>query len=135
MTQNLHILKTLELPDRFESLKGLLGDCVAQLVVSPPDSTLSAFRKTAVSVKARGEGIFVPLSAPSGSGKTTLGNCLSVFLPEDFSPTITYTDVINYEALNRAVKDAREKLNANDRRIIPINMDHRESAPPSSIDL
>src|SRR5262249_54968509 len=102
----------------------------------PPVATLDAFRKAAASVKARREGMFIPISAPSGTGKTTLGNSFSTFLPTDFAPTITSSATsIDYDSLNQAIIKARQRLGANDQRIIPINIDHRESDAPSSSEL
>jgi energy-coupling factor transporter ATP-binding protein EcfA2 len=133
--QRLHILKTLSLPDRYERLRERLGDRVAELIVQPSPETLAEFRRAASSINIRGEGMLVPLSATSGSGKTTLANSLTIFFPDAYTPTEIYTGEINYNSMNEVVKQARKEFSHDDRRIIPINIDHREGYPPTTSEL
>lgn len=130
-SHNLHVLRALELPDRYENLQQRVGDRVAELLVESPEPMLREFRKVAESINIRREGAFVPIVGSSGVGKTTLANSLSVFLPEYFAPTAAYSGAVDYDAMNEIVGRAAEKLPADDKRIIPLNFDHRESAPPS----
>ena len=132
---DVHVLRTLSLPDRFENLKQAVGDRVAELLVEPSAATLSAFRLAARGITARGEGLFVPVVAASGSGKTTLASSLSGFLPAVYASTVAYSGSIEYADLNSVVQRARESLPADDNRILPINVDHRESAPPDAREL
>jgi len=134
-SRSIHVLKTLSLPDRFENLRQVVGDRVAELLVEPGEATLTAFRRAARSIGARGEGLFAPIVAASGTGKTTLASSLSGFLPDLYAPTVTYTGPLDYDSLNRVVEIAREKMPADDSRALPINVDHRESAPPSPPEL
>lgn len=103
--------------------------------MDPGEDTLKAFRRAATSVRARNEGAFAPVVAQSGAGKTTLASSLSGFLPDLYGPTVAYSGPVDYEALNTTVARVREKLPADDARIIPINLDHRESAPPDGREL
>jgi len=134
-SKQIHILKSLSLPDRFENLRSAVGDRVAELLVQPSEATLGQFRRIGASVAARREGFLAPLSAPSGAGKTTLANMLTVFLPEHFAPTLTYVGPLDYDAINRELLEHRKRLKADDRRVVPVNIDHRESAPPDDREL
>lgn len=130
-----HLLKQLVFPSRFEVLVKYLGPEVARLVVEPPGRTKDALESASQAARARGEGIFLPFYAGSGTGKTTLANSLATFFPSDFSPTVNLEGVVTFEELKAAASAANLKLPANDHRVIPINIDHRESDPPSAGEL
>lgn len=129
---DLHVLRSLELPDRYENLRQKVGERVAELLVAPADEMLREFRKVADGVTARGEGAFIPMVGHSGAGKSTLANSLTVFLPSSFSTTIPYSGAVDYEAMNEVIRLALENQRADEKRIIPLNFDHRESAPPTA---
>jgi hypothetical protein len=131
----LHILKQLKLPDRYEALAALVGADVAKVLVSPEREVVTAFETAANSIRSRREGLFVPLVGTSGIGKTTFATSLSHFFPQDFAPTVSHTGPVEYDALNQAVADAEKLLAANDQRLIPVNLDHRESAPPTAAEM
>lgn len=131
----LHILRQLRLPDRYESLSEMVGPELARILVAPDPDVMLKLEIAANSVQSRREGLFVPLLGRSGIGKTTFASSLSHFMPAVFTPSVTYPGHIEYEALNEAVKSAEKTLKPNDRRVIPLNLDHRESAPPSAEEL
>lgn len=130
-----HFLKSLALPDRYESLSGKLGPEVSRLLISPDAALLRDLEVIGKSIGTRSEGVFVPLYAPSGTGKTTLASSLTVFLPQQFLPTIAYNGEITYDAINSEVDAYLKNVKSNDARIIPVNIDHRESNPPSAREL
>ncbi len=131
----LHLLRQLKLPDRFESLSEVLGAQVAQVLVNPDIGSSQALQTAALSVRSRREGLFIPVYGESGAGKTTLASSLTTFFPTDFSPSVQHTGPVTYQALHDTAAKAKEKLPANDGRIIPINNDHREGSPPSKAEL
>ncbi len=133
--ENIHTLRRLILPDRFETLYALIGGDVARILVKPPEEFSRAFETTALAVTARGEGLYLPLSADSGTGKTTLAQCLSSFFPSAYTSTISHTGPIDYESLVATIGDFVKTLPTNDGRAIPVNVDHRESNPPSPPEL
>lgn len=77
----------------------------------------------------------MPLVAHSGTEKTTLANSLAAHLPEYQSATVTHTGEISPAALSETARRGRERLKSNDTRILPLNIDHRESSPPSPAEL
>ncbi|WP_327652973.1 hypothetical protein [Micromonospora aurantiaca] len=130
-----HLLKQLVFPSRFEVLEKHLGSEIARLVVEPPAPTRDALESASQAAKARGEGVFLPFYASSGTGKTTLANSLSTFFPMDFTPTENLEGIVSFDELKRVASSAVDRLPANDSRVVPINIDHRESDPPSSTEL
>lgn len=122
------------LPDRYEPLAEKVGSDVAKILVPPNQEVLSSFQELALGVKTRNEGAFVPLSGPTGAGKTTFVSSLDQWMAATYAPTLTYDDKIDFDGLKRALEVHRQGLPADDNRIIPINIDHRESNPPSSIE-
>lgn len=134
-TSELHVLKQLQLPDRYENLRSLLGERVAELVVEPSAEALQELRRAAEAIRARREGAYLPLMGPSGAGKTTLANSLNVFLPAAFAPTVPYSGPVDFDAMNKVLEHAVSRLRANDDRVMPLNFDHRESAPPDAKEL
>ncbi|WP_326552138.1 hypothetical protein [Micromonospora sp. NBC_01813] len=130
-----HLLKQLVFPSRFEVLEKYIGAEIARLVVEPPAETRDALEAASQAAKARSEGIFLPFYADSGTGKTTLANSLTTFFPADFTPTENLEGTVTFEDLKSAARSAVSSLPANDGRIIPVNIDHRESDPPSPTEL
>ncbi|MCY1045604.1 hypothetical protein OV208_30090 [Corallococcus sp. bb12-1] len=132
-----HILSQLNFPDRYERLSSLLGNRVAELLIPPPDSTLLELRSVAHSIDTRGEGFFCPLAGLTGTGKTTLANSLGVFLPEYYCQTIEHPEssTITFESLQSTAVRGRENTSIDDHRILPVNIDNREGAPPSEREL
>ncbi|MFI7586568.1 hypothetical protein ACIB24_05780 [Spongisporangium articulatum] len=131
-----HLLDGLSLPTRYETLRQAVGnDDVAQLLVAPSKATLDAIEEAGEAVKSIGEGLFLPLLAPSGRGKTTLASNLRSFLPSQFSPTLTYEGEVTAEALSEAVQAWVQKVPERDRRVLPINIDHREGRKASGAEL
>jgi len=132
---DIHLLKELKLPDRFESLSSLLGPHVARVLVSPDSSVMDALHTAALSIKSRNEGLFVPMVGGSGAGKTTLASNLEHFSASDFTTSIQYTGDVKYADLLEETQQFINTLAANNNKIIPINIDHREGSPPSSIEI
>ncbi|MEO3764593.1 hypothetical protein [Streptomyces sp. B8F3] len=130
-----HILKELVFPARYEFLIEHVGSEVARLVVAPPSQVLYALELAAQSVRARGEGLFVPIYAPSGTGKTTLASNLRTFLPSQFSATIQHNGAVTFDELIAAVTEGARSIAQNDDRSIPLLIDHRESAPADTVEL
>ena len=130
-----HILRQLVFPARYESLIEHVGMEVARLVVAPPKATADIFETAAQSIHARGEGLFVPLYAISGTGKTTLANSLRSFFPGVFTETVSHLGDVTFDALKATGLEAIRDSTANENKIIPINVDHRESDPASSTEL
>jgi energy-coupling factor transporter ATP-binding protein EcfA2 len=130
-----HLLRQLVFPARYEALSNRLGAEVARLLVPPAQQTLDALRRVSLSAANRSEGYLVPVFGPSGAGKTTLANNASTFLPGEYSTTVVHTGAVTFEALLASATAIMNTLAANDRRPIPINVDHRESAPPSAEEL
>jgi hypothetical protein len=131
---NVHLLDNSSfLPDMNPCRTDLVQ--VARLLVPPGLDTVEALRKVSLSVVNRGEGYLVPVVGPSGAGKTTLGNNVSTFLPGEFTPTVVHTGEVTFEALTSTVVGAMSGLATNDTRPMPLNIDHRESAPPSAEEL
>jgi len=129
---NLHVLKGLKLPDRFETLSALLGPRVAELLVTPADSTVETFRALGLAVRARGQGAFAPVFAPTGAGKTTLAHALSTFVPDVFGSSALHRGPISAETLAATCSSA---IKLGDERVVPVLVDDREGAPPSGAEL
>lgn len=128
-----HLLRTLQLPARYEPLVNRIGEEVAQLLVEPGLGTRTSLERAALSVRARGEGLLVPLYGPSGTGKTTLANNLIGFSPNEFAGSVVHRGEVSSDVLLATV-DANPP-GRNDRRIVPIVIDDRESAPPTEIEM
>jgi ABC-type oligopeptide transport system ATPase subunit len=130
-----HILDKLDLPDRFEGLADRLGPEVVRLLVEPTEHMKSALEGAKLAVDTRREGLFLPLVGGSGAGKTTLSKNLTNFYPSSYAPTVEITGAIDYDSMNAVVRASKEKLAASDSRVVPVIIDHRESAPPSAAEM
>lgn len=131
-----HTLEQLVFPDRYETLVEALGADVAKIVVSPDAGTADIFGTVAEDIRARRQGTFLPIFAATGTGKTTLANNLGVFFGADYAPSIAYTaQEVSFEELVSTVGRAAHELPTNEARILPVIIDDRESAPPSSSEL
>ena len=130
-----HLLRTLALPDRYERLVATLGTEVANLLVPPPDRSVDELRLLANEVLTRDEGILIPLYGRTGTGKTTFVMNMTQWLPALFGPALQYDGQLAFDELVSRVKDFTKGLPADNRRIIPLNIDHRENAPPSDAEL
>lgn len=131
MDSKFHVLSQLILPDRYESLKDKMGDGVVKILIEPKQDILVLFEQLALSIRARSEGFFLPIFGGSGVGKTTLTSNLSFFLPSYYENSIVYSNKIDYDNLNDEINKVVKKLSADNEKIIPIVIDHRESNPPS----
>ncbi|MBQ1157381.1 hypothetical protein KBZ21_04215 [Streptomyces sp. A73] len=131
----MHLLEQLVFPARYEALAARLGADLASLLVTPEIETQNLLEDAARGLMARGEGLFLPIYAPSGTGKTTLANNLDKFLPGLFLPTILFSGSVNADALQRETAQHLARFAANDQRIVPINIDHREGSPPTGEEL
>ncbi len=135
MPNQLHLLRRLSFPARYEPLVATLGDDLIRLLVAPEQSTLEMLERAALGVVSRGEGLFLPMVAPSGTGKTTLASSLTSFLPNEYAPTTSHIGPVSAESLLGTVTRGAQDLDANDARILPINIDDRETTEPSSAEL
>ncbi|MCI2956313.1 hypothetical protein MN032_01305 [Agromyces atrinae] len=130
------LLSALSLPSRYESLVRKIGPEVLRLLVPPARATVATLEEAADAVISLGEGLFLPIHAESGTGKTTLAENLTVFLPTKYAPTLSYDGEVTSDGLSAALElHMRDKISANDRRVIPINVDHREGSPPTGGEL
>lgn len=138
MDSHTHLLQELRLPSRYESLVAIVGEEVARLLVEPAGETLEVFRQVALHIRARGRGLFLPIHAPSGTGKTTLVSSLATWLPKEFAGTARLAggEVTADRLAQAADALAQERrLPANESRIVIVNVDDRESDPPSDKEL
>ncbi|MFC5678813.1 hypothetical protein [Aeromicrobium endophyticum] len=138
MSEHQHLLSQLRLPSRFESLIATIGPEIAQILVAPDDEVLDVFRNCALHIKARGRGLFLPLHARSGTGKTTLVTSVGAWLPHEFGPTARLAGGdVSADRLRQVCESVAEEhdLPANEKRVIIINVDDRESDPPSDKEL
>ncbi|NJC32291.1 hypothetical protein GGR79_003851 [Xanthomonas arboricola] len=131
----IHILKQLVLPDRYERLVDHLGADIANILTSPSSDNVNSLRSLANEISSRNEGILVPVAGRTGIGKTTFVMNSGHWLPGLFAPSLQYNGSLDFESLVKAVKQHVNSLPANERRIVPINIDHRENAPPSDSEL
>ena len=127
-----HVLETLSLPSRYEPLVERIGPEVLRLLVPPGRSTMETLEEAAAAVRSLGEGLFLPIHAPSGTGKTTLAENLTLFQGSKFTTTVSFSGEVSSAALTTAMAPLTSDLAANDTRVIPINIDHRESRPPTA---
>lgn len=133
-----HLLRQLKLPSRYESLVAAVGSDVARLLVEPSAETLAVFRRAALHIGSRGRGLFLPIYADSGTGKTTLISNLSGWIPGEYGPTARLAGgEISAERLRQAVAAVVQDhhLPINDKRVLVINVDDRESDPASDKEL
>ncbi len=130
-----HLLQQLVFPARYEALASRLGPQLASVLVSPEHETHDLLEDAARALHARGEGLFLPIHAPSGTGKTTLANNLETFLPGSFTPTIQFSGNVDATSLQAATLGHLAEFPANDQKIVPVNIDHREGNPPSGQEL
>ena len=130
-----HILDQLILPDRYERLREHLGDDVVNLLVPPSKSNVEILQALSAEIQTRREGILVPLSGHTGVGKTTFAMNAAHWVPNAFTQSIQYVGDLSFDSLNSAVKDFIKQLPADNSKIIPINIDHRENNPPSDAEL
>lgn len=135
LERQIDVLGTLVLPDRYETLKDHVGAQVAQLLLPPSPALQEAVRRLVDGVKRGKEGALVPLFGDSGAGKTTIAENIHIWEPDNITQTVTFNGAIAFEELTRAVGDFRRSLAANDQRVVAINIDHRESAPPTDHEL
>ncbi len=130
------LLTGLTLPSRYEALVRKVGPEVLRLLVNPASSTMEVLEEAAEAVGSLGEGVFLPIFAKSGTGKTTLAENLTLFASRTFAPTLSYSGSVDSASLIAALKThERDVLPADDARVIPMNVDHREGAPPSEVEL
>lgn len=132
---NNHLLSQLTLPDRYERLERHLGPDVANLLIAPSGSNIDSLRSLANEVLTRDEGVLVPLAGETGVGKTTFVMNASQWLPSLYGPTCQYEGELSFDGLVNAIREFVKSLPANNQKIIPINIDHRENAPPSDAEL
>lgn len=130
-----HLLDELKFPDRYEQLARHLGPEVARILVNPAPETLNVLEDAAYAIKHGDTGLLVPLAAVSGTGKTTLASNVGNFHRELFGPTLTYDGPVTAVALRDAIEKHSQKNPANDTRVIPINIDSREAAPASPLEM
>jgi len=127
-----HLLRTLQLPSRYEPLVKLVGPEVLNLLVPPAPTTLEVLEEAGEAIRSLGEGLFLPIYAEPGTGKTTLAENLTVFLPSMYTRTLTYNGSLVSAEMESALKlFLRDEIQQNDERVVPINVDHREDRPPS----
>ncbi|MFK4730000.1 hypothetical protein ROT00_09965 [Agromyces mediolanus] len=130
------LLTSLSLPSRYEALVRTIGPEVLRLLVPPATGTMSVLEEAAEAIRSLHEGLFLPIYADSGTGKTTLAENLSLFAPKLFAPTLSYAGDVSATSISHALTlHRRDQLPANDSRVIPINVDHREGAPPTDVEL
>jgi len=129
------LLSSLKLPDRYEPLFGLVGDHIANILVAPTESSQDQLSSVVDYVRSGGQGTLVPLSGESGAGKTTFAASADQWKAKDFTPTLQYGGEINFDKLAEEIERFRKNLPANETRVIPINVDHREAAPPTTEEL
>lgn len=133
-----HLLRQLRLPSRYESLVAAVGTDVARLLVEPSEQTLAVFRRAALHIGSRQRGLFLPVYADSGTGKTTLVSNLSGWIPGEYGPTTRLAGgEVSADRLRQAVASTVQEhhLPVNDNRVLVINVDDRESDPPSDKEL
>jgi hypothetical protein len=134
-TPQFHLLRQLKFPARYEGLIERVGAEVVRLLVQPADATKEQIQRASLAIAARNEGLFGPMFAESGTGKTTLASNLTRFFPADFAPTVAHHGEVSAESLLGSAALAARDLPASDERIVVINVDDRESDPPSSEEL
>ena len=130
-----HILNQLVLPDRYERLRDHLGDDIANLLVQPSESNVQNLRLLSDEIRTRQEGILIPLSGKTGVGKTTFAMNAAHWVPGEFTQSLQYEGDLDFNSLSQAVTKFAKSLAADNKKIIPINIDHRENNPPNDAEL
>lgn len=133
-----HLLRQLRLPSRYESLIAAVGSNIARLLVEPSDATIDSLRQAALHIRSRSRGLFLPIFADSGTGKTTLVSNLSAWIPDEYGPTARLAGgEISADRLRQVISATVQEhgLPVNDSRILVINVDDRESDPPTDKEL
>lgn len=130
-----HVLNQLVLPDRYERLRDHLGEDVANLLVQPSARNVDDISRLADEIRTRQEGVLVPLSGSTGVGKTTFAMNATQWVPGSFTQSLQYEGALEFDALSAAVVEFAKTLPADNTRIVPINIDHRENNPPSDAEL
>ena len=130
-----HILNQLILPDRYERLREHLGDDVANLLVQPSKENVVSLRTLSDEIRTRQEGILVPLSGQTGIGKTTFAMNAAQWIPGAFTQSLQYEGGLDFDSLSQAVREFAKSFSADNQKIIPVNIDHRENNPPSDAEL
>lgn len=125
--KHISVLEELRLPARYERLVEKVGADIAAILVPPSPATMTELAKLVDAMRTQDEGLLVPLAGGSGAGKTTFASSVTQWAPASFAPSVIYDGVISYDGLVGRVREARDRLSANDRRTIPIVVDHRES--------
>src|SRR3989442_4016575 len=129
-----HVLARLDIPARYEQLSSRLGPDVVKLL-TPPDANIDAVRRVATVAGQTGEGLLVPCYGETGTGKTSLAQNLSFFLPALFTPTISYDGEMSANSLADVVKRYTRENPPARGQLVPVNIDHREGAPPNDAEL
>jgi hypothetical protein len=130
-----HLLQSLSLPDRFESLAAKLGIQVAQVLVPPTANSIDLLERASLAINTRNEGIFLPIYGRPGSGKTTFINSLVNFFPAIYRPTAPHFGTVTFDSLQSTAEASLRGRAPNDRRILPIALDDRERNPPREEEL
>lgn len=130
-----HVLSELVLPDRYERLCEYLGNDVANLLVRPSDRNVEVLQCLADEIRTRREGVLVPLSGRTGVGKTTFAMNAAQWVPGAFTSSLQYEGELTHDELSAAVTEFAKSFPADNLKIIPINIDHRENNPPSDAEL
>lgn len=130
-----HILNQLVLPDRYERLRDHLGDDVANLLVQPSKANVETLQTLSDEIRTRREGILVPLSGQTGVGKTTFAMNASQWVPGAFTHSLQYEGALDFDSLSYAVREFAKSFPADNKKVIPVNIDHRENNPPSDAEL
>ncbi len=130
-----HVLNTLSLPSRYEPLVDKIGPEVLRLLLPPADATVHVLEEAADAVISLNEGLFLPVYAVSGTGKTTLADNLMLFLPSRYTRTLNFTGAVSADALGAELAKFVAELPANEGRVVPINVDHREGRPATAAEV
>lgn len=130
-----HILDQLILPDRYERLREHLGDDVANLLVQPSKANITSIRTLSDEIRTRREGVLVPLSGQTGIGKTTFAMNAAQWVPGSFTQSLQYEGDLDFDSLSKAVIEFSKSFTADNKKIIPVNIDHRENNPPNDAEL
>lgn len=136
-SSQLHILRKLALPWRYEILKQRIGLKITEVLVEPSQKTKEDLLSCIFSIRHSGEGMFVPIVGAPGTGKTTLANSLSSLYADSCTNTLSITNdkPISFDELSEQVRAFLNELPPNHDRIVPLNIDHRESNPPNDLEL
>lgn len=130
-----HLLRQLSLPDRYERLASRLGSEVVQILVPPEQALVDSLERVAMAVRTRDEGILLPAHGESGVGKTTLFDNLTHFLPRHFTQTLNYQGDLTFDELLKRSQEFIRGYPADEKRILPINVDQREAYAPNAREL